>query len=204
MFVNVYLWYNSWKCQDHICCDLNVSGVLLPPPPPPTKHCLESICLMPLYYTLFCVQSWKVEVKRKFTCYQQLHSNENTATFTPPPPPAPLLLLVYGPVAFTINMHQCQCLSLSLTHATEADPAGSLDDQVHSQAILDAVLLQVVWVLQDLPRKDQTQLLHRGPKPSRHFLFQLKTHPKQHHQCARLYCQNTFKPSSPVCQNTFR
>ena len=94
MFVNVYLWYNSSKCQDHVCCDLNVSAVLPPPHPHPTKHCLESkciynICLMPLYYTLLCVQSWKVEVKWKCTCYQQLHSNENTATFTPPPPTSP-------------------------------------------------------------------------------------------------------------------
>ena len=89
------------------------------PLPLSRKHCLECICLMPLCYTLLCVQSWKVEVKRKCTCYQQLHSNENTATFTPSPPPLPL---VYGPVAFTINMCQCQCLtlspppSLSLTH----------------------------------------------------------------------------------------
>ena len=40
---------------------------------------------MPLYYSLLCVQSWKVEVKRKCTCYQQLHSNENTTTFTTSP-----------------------------------------------------------------------------------------------------------------------
>ena len=99
-----------------------------------------------------------------------------------------------------LSLSHTHTISLSLTHATEADPAGSLDDQVHSQAILDAVLLQVVWVLQNLPGKDQTQLLHRWPKASRHFLFQLKTHSKQHNQCARLYSQNTFKTSSPVCQ----
>ena len=45
---------------------------------------------MPLCYTLLCVQSWKVEVKGKYTCYQQqLHSKEKTATFNPPPPSLP-------------------------------------------------------------------------------------------------------------------
>lgn len=50
----------------------------------------------------------------------------------------------------------------------------SLNDQVHRQPILDPVLIQSVSVLQDLPGKDQNQLILFGFKPPGNLFFELK------------------------------
>lgn len=50
----------------------------------------------------------------------------------------------------------------------------SLNDQVHSEPIFDPMLIQRVSILQDLPSKDQNQLILFGFKPSRNLFFELK------------------------------
>lgn len=50
----------------------------------------------------------------------------------------------------------------------------SLNDQVHRQPILDPVLIQSVSILQDLPGKDQNQLILFGFKPPGNLFFELK------------------------------
>lgn len=50
----------------------------------------------------------------------------------------------------------------------------SLNDQVYSQPIFDPVLIQRVSILQDLPGKDQNQLILFGFKPPGNLFFELK------------------------------
>ena len=49
-----------------------------------------------------------------------------------------------------------------------------LYDQVNRQAILDAVLAEAVAILQDLPCKNQNQLVLFGFEPPRDLFFKLK------------------------------
>ena len=49
-----------------------------------------------------------------------------------------------------------------------------LYDQVNRQAILDAVLAEAVAVLQDLPCKNQNQLVLFGFEPPRDLFFKLR------------------------------
>ena len=56
-------------------------------------------CVLPLFFLCVCLSvfvclsfSLSLCLSRKRTCYQQLHSNENSATFTPPPPNFPLCM----------------------------------------------------------------------------------------------------------------
>ena len=50
----------------------------------------------------------------------------------------------------------------------------SLNDQVYSQPIFDPMLIQRVSILQDLPSKDQNQLILFGLKPPGNLFFELK------------------------------
>lgn len=75
------------------------------------------------------------------------------------------------------------CASLHHQHASPYGEAGysllrSLDDQVDSQAILDAVLIQSVPVFQDFPSEDQHQLVLLGFEPPRDLLFKLEAQNK--------------------------
>lgn len=51
----------------------------------------------------------------------------------------------------------------------------SLNDQVYSQPIFDPMLIQRVSILQDLPSKDQNQLILFGFKPPGNLFFELKS-----------------------------
>ena len=71
----------------HVCYQHNVSVFLICYLPTASNYRMELDV---------CTHVGKEETNSQFTCYEQLHSNQNNETPLPP--------IVYGPVTFTTDM----------------------------------------------------------------------------------------------------